>query len=145
MIAFLVRRVTWLVATLLVVYTVTFFLMRAVPGGPFSSERQPPPEIREAIARRYKLDLPLSQQYVTELTRLLRGDLGMSFRLADYSVGEVIAEGWQASASLARWRWCSRFWWGEPRVWSRRHVQAGSSMVPCGPSPWWVSRCRALP
>ena len=46
MIAFLVRRVAWLMATLLVVYTVTFFLMRAVPGGPFSSERQPPPEIR---------------------------------------------------------------------------------------------------
>ena len=100
MIAFLVRRVAWLMATLLVVYTVTFFLMRAVPGGPFSSERQPPPEIREAIARRYKLDLPLSQQYVSELSRLLRGDLGMSFRLADYSVAEVIAEGWQASASL---------------------------------------------
>jgi hypothetical protein len=100
MITFLVRRVAWLFATLLVVYTVTFFLMRAVPGGPFSSERQPPPEIREAIARRYKLDLPLSQQYVTELSRLLRGDLGMSFRLADYSVAEVIAEGWQASATL---------------------------------------------
>ena len=65
MIAFIVRRVAWLMATLLVVYTVTFFLMRAVPGGPFSSERQPPPEIREAIARLYKLDLPLSQQYVS--------------------------------------------------------------------------------
>jgi oligopeptide transport system permease protein len=100
MIGFLLRRIAWLGVTLLVVYTVTFFLMRAVPGGPFSAERQPPPEIREAIARRYRLDEPLLSQYVGELSRIVRGDLGMSFRLADYSVTAVIAEGWRATATL---------------------------------------------
>jgi len=100
MIGFLIRRVCWLAITLLAVYTATFFLMRAVPGGPFSAERQPPPEIREAIARRYQLDAPLARQYLDELGRLMRGDMGMSFRLADYSVAEVIAEGWPATATL---------------------------------------------
>lgn len=100
MIRFLLRRLAWLAATLWIVFTITFVLMRSVPGGPFSSERRPPPEIREAIERRYRLDRPLSEQYASELGRILRGDLGMSFRLADYSVSEVIAEGWRATATL---------------------------------------------
>ncbi|MFM8579867.1 MAG: ABC transporter permease [Planctomycetaceae bacterium] len=100
MIRFLFRRIALLVVTLWAVFTVTFLLMRSVPGGPFSSERQPPPEIREAIARRYRLDQPLAAQYAEELTRLIGGDLGMSFRLADYTVAEVIAEGWRATATL---------------------------------------------
>ena len=70
MIRFLFRRIALLVVTLWAVFTVTFLLMRSVPGGPFSSERQPPPEIREAIARRYRLDQPLAAQYAEELTRL---------------------------------------------------------------------------
>lgn len=100
MLRFLGRRLLLLAATLWIVFTITFVLMRSVPGGPFSSERRPPPEIREAIERRYRLDRPLVEQYFGELGRILRGDLGMSFRLADYSVAEVIAEGWQATATL---------------------------------------------
>lgn len=100
MIRFLFRRIALLAVTLWAVFTVTFLLMRSVPGGPFSSERQPPPEIREAIARRYRLDQPLAAQYAEELTRLIGGDLGMSFRLADYTVAEVITEGWRATATL---------------------------------------------
>jgi oligopeptide transport system permease protein len=100
MIRFLLRRLAWLAATLWIVFTITFVLMRSVPGGPFSSERRPPPEIREAIERRYRLDRPLPEQYAAELGRILRGDLGMSFRLADYSVSEVISEGWRATATL---------------------------------------------
>lgn len=100
MIRFLLRRLALLALTLWAVFTVTFVLMRSVPGGPFSSERQPPPEIREAIAKRYRLDRPLAAQYADELSRLLRGDLGLSFRLADYTVAEVIAEGWRATATL---------------------------------------------
>jgi oligopeptide transport system permease protein len=99
-IRFLLRRLALLALTLWAVFTVTFLLMRSVPGGPFSSERQPPPEIREAIAKRYRLDRPLAAQYADELSRLLRGDLGLSFRLADYTVAEVIAEGWRATATL---------------------------------------------
>lgn len=100
MLRFLARRMLLLAATLWIVFTITFVLMRSVPGGPFSSERRPPPEIREAIERRYRLDRPLVEQYFGELGRLTRGDLGMSFRLADYSVAEVIAEGWRATATL---------------------------------------------
>ena len=49
MIWFLFRRLLWMIGTLWVVFTVTFFLMHAVPGGPFSSERKPPDGIREAM------------------------------------------------------------------------------------------------
>ena len=52
-----------LVVTLWIVFTVSFLLMRAVPGGPYSGERNLPPEIEENIKQRYRLDLPLYEQY----------------------------------------------------------------------------------
>jgi oligopeptide transport system permease protein len=97
---FVVRRVAGMVITLWVVFTVSFLLMRAVPGGPFSSERQLPPEIEQNIKRRYNLDLPLSQQYWNELRRTATGDLGLSFRLGDFTVNQVIAQGLPVSAAL---------------------------------------------
>ena len=100
MMKFIVRRIAWLAIMLWTVFTISFFLMRAVPGGPFSSERQPPPEVRKAIERRYQLDAPLWRQYFTEMGRLSRGDLGQSFRMADYTVAEVIAAGWPATVTL---------------------------------------------
>ncbi|MED5576534.1 MAG: ABC transporter permease subunit, partial [Planctomycetota bacterium] len=82
------------------VYTVSFFLMRSVPGGPFSSERNVPPEIERNLKARYNLDLPLWEQYQLNLSEAIRGDLGPSLTLQDYSVNEVIAEGFPVSASL---------------------------------------------
>jgi oligopeptide transport system permease protein len=86
--------------TLWVVFTISFFLMRSVPGGPLSSERQLDPEIRRNIEARYKLDRPLVEQYASELWNVLRFDLGPSYRLADFSVNEIIAQGFPISASL---------------------------------------------
>jgi oligopeptide transport system permease protein len=97
---FLARRLLWMIGTLWAVFTVTFFLMHSVPGGPFSSERQPPKGVREAIEERYNLDLPVTQQYVIELGKYLRGDFGLSFKMADFSVSEVIAAGIPVSATL---------------------------------------------
>lgn len=100
MIAFCVRRALWMVLTLWTVFTITFFLMRSVPGGPFSSERALEPEIERNIQRRYNLDKPLWQQYTTELSNYVQGDLGYPFKLGDYTVNQVIAEGLPISVAL---------------------------------------------
>ena len=100
MIAFCVRRLAWMILTLWVVFTVSFFLMRSVPGGPFDSEQIKEPEIRRNLQKRYHADKPLFVQYGMELKRLLRGDLGVSMKIADYSVNEIIADGAPVSISL---------------------------------------------
>ena len=100
MISFVVRRMFGLVATVWIVYTATFFLMYAVPGGPFSSERKLDPEVEANLKRAYNLDLPVHEQYFIRLGRVLRGDLGPSFRLADFTVAEIIAQGLPISAAL---------------------------------------------
>ncbi|MEQ8615307.1 MAG: ABC transporter permease [Lacipirellulaceae bacterium] len=94
------RRLLWLFLTLWVVFTISFFLMRAVPGGPLSSERNLDPEIERIIKKRYNLDKPLWQQYLIELGNYARGDLGHSYRMADFSVAEVIRQGLPISLSL---------------------------------------------
>lgn len=89
-----------MVLTLWVVFTVSFFLMRSVPGSPLTRERQMEPEVQRNIERRYNLDKPLYEQYLTELGNVLRGDLGPSYRMGDFTVNRVIAEGFPISASL---------------------------------------------
>jgi oligopeptide transport system permease protein len=97
---FFIRRFFGLILTLWIVFTVSFFLMRSVPGGPYSGERNLPPEIEENIKQRYRLDLPLWQQYVIELKNVVSGDFGLSIRLLDFNVNEVIAQGLPISACL---------------------------------------------
>jgi oligopeptide transport system permease protein len=99
-IAFLVKRLLWMLLTLWVVFTVSFFLMRAVPGGPFDSDRKLEPEIELNMKRRYHLDEPLRRQYLRELTNVIRGDLGYPYKLPDYTVNKVIAEGLPVSMAL---------------------------------------------
>jgi oligopeptide transport system permease protein len=100
MIAFFVRRLFWLIVTLWAVFTFTFLLMRAVPGGPFDRERVVPPEIKQNMERRYNLDKSPLEQYWLELSRLARGDLGYCMNTGDYSVNYVIAQGLPISATL---------------------------------------------
>lgn len=77
----------WLLATL------CFFLLRAARGGPFDTEKAVPAEVEAALAAQYRLDLPISQQYLGWLADVLRGDLGPSFQYPDYSVNQLIAQG----------------------------------------------------
>lgn len=99
MIAFLVKRLTWMVLTLWIVFTISFCLMRAVPGGPLDSERNLPPEIEANMKRRFNLDAPLWEQYWNQLTRYARGDLGPCYR-RDLPVARFIQEGFPVSAAL---------------------------------------------
>jgi oligopeptide transport system permease protein len=100
MIAFLARRLFWLAITLWAVFTFTFLLMRAVPGGPFDRERVVPPEIKRNMERRYNLDKTPLEQYWLELSRIARGDLGYCMNTGDYSVNYVISQGLPISATL---------------------------------------------
>lgn len=100
MTTYILKRLGWMAITLWVVFTVSFFLMRAVPGGPLDRERQLDPQIEANLKARYHLDDPLWKQYVRELGNTLRLDLGYSYRMSDFTVGEIIAQGWPISASL---------------------------------------------
>lgn len=100
MLSFLLKRLLWMVLTLWVVFTLTFFLMKAVPGGPFDSERRLEPEIEANINRRFHLDEPVWQQYLRELKNVAMLDLGWSFKLGDYHVNRVISEGLPVSMAL---------------------------------------------
>ena len=100
MIWFLVKRLGWMVLTLWVVFTTSFFLMRAVPGGPFDSEKKLPAAIKRNIEQRYQLDRPLIEQYWSHLWATMRCDFGPSYKLEDYTVNDVIAQGFPVSASL---------------------------------------------
>ncbi len=100
MIAFVVRRLLALIVTLWIVFTVSFLLMRAVPGGPYSDERNLPPEIEENVKQRYRLDLEPHEQYLYELSNIARLNLGLSMRLLDFDVNRIIAQGLPVSAAL---------------------------------------------
>src|SRR5215831_16307762 len=100
MLAYSVRRILGLIPALLVIVTVSFFLVRLAPGGPFDQEHALPPQVRANLDRAYGLDQPLALQYVRYLEHLARGDFGPSFKLRDFSVSELIAAGLPVSATL---------------------------------------------
>jgi oligopeptide transport system permease protein len=89
-----------MVVTLWVIFTLSFMLMYAVPGGPFDSDRRVDPAIEANLKRRYHLDEPPLKRYWRELKNVARGDLGYSFKLGDFTVNRVIAEGLPVSAAL---------------------------------------------
>ncbi|TWU08247.1 ABC transporter permease [Stieleria varia] len=102
LLSYLLKRFLWMILTLWIIYTVSFVLMRSVPGNPFSGERNVPPAIERQLRARYNLDAPPIQQYWDYLVGVVtRFDLGWCLKLEDYSVNQVLAEGFPVSASLA--------------------------------------------
>lgn len=100
MLKFIAKRILEAIPTMLVLITVSFFLMRFAPGNPFSSERPLPPEVMANIEAKYGLDKPVSEQYFTYLTNILQGDFGPSFKYQDYTVNELIAIALPVSAKV---------------------------------------------
>ena len=100
MLGFIVHRVAGFLPVLLVIVSVSFFLMRLAPGGPFDQERALPEQVRANIEARYHLDEPLGRQYLRYLGDVVRGDLGPSFRYPDRSVNELLALGFPVSVTL---------------------------------------------
>ncbi|CAM3044236.1 oligopeptide ABC transporter permease OppB [Vibrio rarus] len=100
MLKFIMKRIFEAIPTLLVLITVSFFLMRFAPGNPFSSERPLPPEVMANINAKYGLDKPVLQQYTTYLTNILQGDFGPSFKYKDFTVNELVSNALPVSAKV---------------------------------------------
>ncbi|HVT73526.1 MAG TPA: ABC transporter permease subunit [Lacunisphaera sp.] len=100
MLRFVVRRLLQAVPVLFVIITATFFMVRFVPGGPFTSEKAIPPEILRNLEAHYGLDQPLWRQYLSYLGHVARGDLGPSFKYANRSVNEIIGQKLPVSLEL---------------------------------------------
>ena len=88
----MLRRLASLPVVLLCVVTITFFLMRLSPGGPFDSERKLPAAIEKQLLAKYKLDGTLLEQYSGYLKDLLHGDLRLSTKYRNRSVNEILAQ-----------------------------------------------------
>ncbi len=100
MLNYLIKRIGNSIIVLWVVMTVTFLLMHAIPGGPFTAEKSLPPAVKANIEARYKLNDPLLTQYKDYLANVVRGDLGPSFKYVGRSVNDIIAESFPVSLEL---------------------------------------------
>jgi oligopeptide transport system permease protein len=100
MLAYTLRRITGLIPTLFVLVSLSFFIIRLAPGGPFDQEQALPPAIRSNLDAAYGLDRPLLAQYGRYLAAVVQGDLGPSFRYQDFRVTELIASGLPLSLTI---------------------------------------------
>ncbi len=103
MIRFVAQRLMQMVPVIWVIVTATFFMIRFVPGGPFTSERAVTPEILRNLEAHYGLNKPLYRQYLDYCSSLLHGDLGPSFKYPTRSVNEIIGDKLPVSAELGLW------------------------------------------
>lgn len=103
MLRFIARRLLETIPVLFIIATATFFMMRAAPGGPFSSEKNMRKEVLANMEKHYGLDKPLWQQYTSYLGNLLKGDLGPSFKYPNRSVNELIRDAFPVSLELGFW------------------------------------------
>jgi oligopeptide transport system permease protein len=102
---YLLKRLIAAFVSMFVLATVTFFLMHAVPGNPFSpaEQRDIPPRVMESLRSKYGLDQPLWRQYLDYVNDLFHGNLGYSFKKFNYTVNELIASGFPVSARVGFW------------------------------------------
>jgi oligopeptide transport system permease protein len=100
MLRFIAKRFLEMIPVLFVIATITFFMVRLAPGGPFTTEKVIPAEIQKKIEAFYGLNKPLFQQYLDYMGNLLKGDLGPSFKYATWSVNELIWSAFPVSLEL---------------------------------------------
>ncbi len=100
MLHYLMRRLGGAIPTLFIIIAGTFFMMRLAPGGPFARERVVPPEVEANLMKAYHLDEPLWQQFLRYLSGLAHGDFGPSFKYKDFTVADLIFQGFPVSLQL---------------------------------------------
>jgi oligopeptide transport system permease protein len=100
MIRYFLSRLAGAIPTLFIIVTVTFFLMRAAPGGPFDQEQTLPPEIMANLQSAYGLDRPIWAQFGRYLAALAHADFGPSFKYKDFTVTELIRQGFPVTLEL---------------------------------------------
>ncbi len=97
---FILNRLVSSIITLFLIITITFFLMHAIPGGPFTREKALPPAVIEALNKKYHMDDPLYKQYFDYLGGVLRFDFGPSFQKIGVDTSELILKAFPYSAKL---------------------------------------------
>ncbi|HBV39644.1 MAG TPA: oligopeptide ABC transporter permease OppB, partial [Erwinia sp.] len=100
MLKFIFRRFLEAIPTLLILITISFFMMRLAPGSPFTGERTLSPEVMANIEAKYHLNDPMWKQYMDYLIQLVRGDFGPSFKYKDYTVNYLVGHAFPVSAKL---------------------------------------------
>jgi len=100
MLSFVLRRLASAVPTLFIVVTISFFLMRFAPGGPFNLERPLPPQTMANLMQTYHLDQPLWRQYLAYIGNAVTGNFGPSYIYKDNTVAELIGKGLPYSLEL---------------------------------------------
>ncbi len=97
---YIVKRLLLAVLTVFLIITITFFVMKAIPGGPFLSEKAPSPAVTAMLEAKYGLDKPIMEQYVTYLKGVVTLDFGPSIKQRGREVMDLIREGFKVSAKL---------------------------------------------
>ena len=98
---YILKRILLALLTVWIVITITFFVSRAVPGGPFASEKAITPEAKAALEAKYGLDKPLMEQYTTYLKDIVTEfDFGPSLKNRGRDVIDIIADGMKTSVKL---------------------------------------------
>lgn len=87
---FIIRRLLSIIPTMFIIVTLSFFLIRVAPGGPFDTEKKIPEAILQNIMKKYHMDEPVFKQYTRYLGDVLQGDLGPSYKYADHTVNDLI-------------------------------------------------------
>jgi oligopeptide transport system permease protein len=101
MTAYVARRVLWMVPSLFVVFTLTFLVVHATPGGPWDESEKPLSDaVKANLAKQYHLDDPLPKQYLDYVVNALHGDFGPSYRSVERSVSEIVQATLPVSAQL---------------------------------------------
>lgn len=97
---YIFRRILSMILVLFIVATLTFFLAKAIPGGPFTKEKAVPEVVLQRLNEKYHFNDPLWKQYLSYMGDLIRGDLGPSFRYDALTVNDIVAKGFPVSAML---------------------------------------------
>lgn len=100
MLNYTIRRLLGAIPTLFIILAVSFFMVRMAPGGPFDKERKVPAEVEAKLIQQYHLDEPLPQQFLRYIDGLAHGDFGPSFKYKDFTVSELIWQGFPTSLAL---------------------------------------------
>jgi oligopeptide transport system permease protein len=103
MFRFIARRILEMIPVLFIIATVTFFMLKAAPGGPFDSEKRASKEVRANMEKHFGMDKPIWQQYLTQMKHLAMGDLGPSYKYPNRTVNELIADTFPVSLELGMW------------------------------------------
>lgn len=104
MLNFIIRRIGIAIPTMLILITFSFLMMHAAPGGPFNSERMPPPEVMANLEAKYGLDKPVMVQLVDYVWNVVtRFDFGPSFKFKDRTVNDIIAQGFPVTLKYGFW------------------------------------------